>query len=199
MAKRKASLETEVCGRHIKGDKEEMTDLTTLTDTTQLNTPADGTNSAISELTPSHGVEKENTNTIGTNEDTGSGLQKLTRMCLQEPSNKQDAESTLGIQTEHSRTETGCAETTQDHHAVGYKREHSHSPVRQSSKTSPVQVAITCTCTCTAAGCLVEPEQVLVANGDTLHGGGQEERQPRKRLRFEAMEGGVGGGGNRRK
>lgn len=203
MAKSKASIETEVCGPHIKGDKEEMINVTALTDTTQLNISADGTNSAIFMLTPSHGVEKDvNTNTIGTNQDTGSGQQELIRMCLQEPSNKLDAESAAQeVQTItpiRTEPEIGCAETTQDHHAVGYKREHSHSPERQSSQTSSVLVAIMCTCTCTAAGCLVEPEQQLIADGYTLPGGRQgEETQPRKRLRFDAMEGEEGGDNGR--
>ena len=168
-------------------DKEEMTDLTAMTDATQLNTctPTDSTNLAISGLTPSHGEKQQECT------NTNSSNQELTRMHTQEPINEQDAESmTLDLQTPHpleqSGTATGCAETTQDHHTVGYKREHSHSPVRQRSQTSPVQVVITCTCTCTAAGCL-EPE--LVVDGAVLHSGDQgEERQPRKRVKRVAME-----------
>ena len=172
-----------------------MTDLTALTDTTQLNTPTDHTNSAISRHTPSHGEEQEYTITNGTNEDSESG-QELTRMCTLEPSNKQDAESAT---LEHSGTVTGCAEAMQDHHAIGYKREHSHSPVRQCSQTSPVQVHVA-TCAFTAASCLVESQQELVVDGGALDGGGdqREERQPRKRVKRETMEG-EGGEGNGRK
>ena len=171
-----------------------MTDLTALTDTTQLNTPADRTNSAISTFTPSHGEEQEYTITNGTNEDSGSS-QELTRMYTLEPSDKQDAESAT---LEHSGTVTGRAETTQDHHAIGYKREHSHSPVRQCSQTSPVQVH-TATCAFTAAGCLLEPRQELAVDGDTLDSGGdqREERQPRKKVKRESMEGAEGGNGRK--
>lgn len=183
-----------------------MTDSITPTDATQLNIPADGANSATTEPAPSHSEEQEYTNnTNGTKGDSGS-RQELTRMCALEPSNKQDAESTpLDLQAiqpllQHSGTVTGCTdETTQDHHhhGIGYKRGHSYSPVRQCDQTPPAtKVVITCTCMCTGAGCL---ESELVVDGGALLGGQREERQPRKRVKWDAMEGEGDGNGCTRK
>ena len=173
-----------------------MTDLSTLIDATQVNTPADRVNSAISTLLA--------TSHDGTNEegDDGGSEQEPIRMCLQEPSNEQDDNSAVRIQTilqppeENSGTEIGRTETTPDHHEIGYKREHSHSPVRQCSHTPPAKVVITCTCTCgdTSAWCL-EPE--LAIDGRALSSHHQrEERLPRKRVRHSTMEGEGKGGGN---
>ena len=171
-----------------------MTDLDVVTDTTLCNSDADGTNSAVLMLKPSQGMEQDHTNS--NNQEIGS-TQEPSRICLQEVISGQDAElTTMDVQSKQSKeqlgTETGSAEIHNhrgEGEGVGYKREHSPE---QSSQTLPGHVPITCTCTCTAACCLVEPQQELVSDGDTLQR--QEVRHPRKRVKLAIMEGGTGDG-----
>ena len=173
-----------VGGHHVTGEIIEMTDSidTTTTNTDTLNSQTDAS-------------------LANTSHSAGSS-QELTTARLQEVISGQDADLTKtdAPTTEQFRTETGCAETTQQNHRqnVGYKREHSHSPC---SQTSPV-LHQSSTSACRAVGCVVEGEQELVADGEELKssGGGQrekEERQPRKKVKREAtMEGGEGDGRN---
>ena len=188
MADGRATAAT-VGGRDIKGEKMEMTDLVDTTDQTDTVAHTATFNSDAG-LHTSHSAQQDHNDR---KTDIGSS-QELSSTLLQEVISEEDADlTTTDVQTiEQSGTEMGCAETTQNLQGVGYKREHSHSPC---SQTSPLQSP---TSVCRAIGCVVEPEQELVINGETLQGGQGEERQPRKRVKRETMEG-EGEGGNGRK
>lgn len=181
-------------GHDNKGEKMTMIDLVDTTDQTDTVAHTATLNSDAG-LPTSHSAQQDHND-----RKTDIGIsQELSSTLLQEVISGEDAElTTTDVQTiEQSGTEIGRAETMQDHHAVGYKREHSHSPIRQCSQISPVQIA---TCVLTGASCVVESQQELVVDGGTLDGGGdqREERQPRKKVKCETMEG-EGGGGNGRK
>ena len=190
-----------VGGRHIKGETKEMTDSIDITDhpdTTPNTTMLKSVVVDVSLAATSHSAQQGNSSR---KRDIGTS-QELSSAHSQEVSSREDAQlTTLDIETkqpiEQLGTETGHAEMTPNHHSVGSKREHSHSPC---SQTSPLQLADTTTSVCRAAGSVVEPEQELVVDGEALHSGHQgEERQPRKRAKLEAMEEGGGGGDNGRK
>lgn len=168
---------------HIGGCNMEMTDSVDTTDqTATLNSDAS--------LPTSHSAQQDRKRNIGSSQELSSTL-------LQKVITKQDADLTISdVQTiEQSGTEMGSAETMQNLQGLGYKREHSHSPC---SQTSPLQSP---TSGCRAIGCVVEPEQELLVNGEASQGGQGEEKQPRKKVKREEMEGGGerGGGGNGRK
>ena len=171
-----------VCGHHIKGETVEMTDSVDTTDTT-TNTTLLNPVVADASLPTSHSLQEDNRSR---KEDTRSS-QELSSMQQQEVISREDASLTTtdaqtGTESGCADSEMGCTETTETLKSVGYKREHSHSPC---SRTSPLQSPTTA---CRAIGCIVEPEQELVVNGEASRGGQREERQPRKRVKRETME-----------
>ena len=165
-------------GHHIKGKTTEMTDSIDITDQTDTTVHTKVFNPvADASLAASHSVQQDHSESTRNNQEQSNTHSQGTVGI-------QDAElqDTLTTQPmEQYGTKSGHAKM-QNHHSVGYKRE--HSPVL-SSQTSPVHV-LDDTGVCTAACCLVETEQDLVVDGDTSQG--QEERQPKKRVRLETME-----------
>ena len=168
-------------GHHIKGETTEMTDSIDIIDQTDTTVNSTVLNLvADANLVTSHSMQQDHSER---QRGTGSS-QELNNTHSQEVSRRQDAElTTPDAQTiqpmEQFGTKSGHVKM-QDQHGVGYKRQ--HSPV-QSSRTSPVHVGDALTAAC----CLVESEQDLVMDGDASHS--QEERQPKKRVRLETMEG----------
>ena len=175
----------------VSTETTEKTDSIDITDTT-ANTAMLNSVVADTSLPTSHSAQKDNSNR---KRDIGCD-QELSSTRPWEVISGEDANLTVtdAQTTEQSGTEMGSAEITQNLQRVGYKREHSDSPCSQTSPLpSPTSV-------CRAIGCVVEPEQELVVNGEATQGGQREERQPRKRMKCEEMEGGgESGGGSGRK